>query len=119
LNLCGSNTWSQAISWGVAVKPFSFKIFVVQVGKAEGHEIIMPLQRNNVKLWLLVKPKNKESIPFLKQLLNSLSVVQSVEVIKPANSRTRKSLESGLKEVKDMVSGKKKGKTLKQLLDED
>ncbi|MEI7831130.1 MAG: hypothetical protein WCI31_15230 [Prolixibacteraceae bacterium] len=68
---------------------------------------------------LLVKPKNKEAIPFLKQLLNNLSNVQSVEIVKPTNSRTRKNLESGLKEVKDMVAGKKKGKTLKQLLDED
>jgi hypothetical protein len=36
-----------------------------------------------------------------------------------SRSVVMKNLESGLKEVKDMVAGKKKGKTLKQLLDED
>lgn len=68
---------------------------------------------------LVVKPKNKESIPFLKQLLKNLNIVESVEVVKSPDSRTKKSIESGLKDVKDIVSGKKKGKTLKQLLNED
>lgn len=68
---------------------------------------------------LVVKPKNKESIPFLKQLLKNLNVVESVEVVKSPDSRTKKSIESGLKDIKDIVSGKKKGKTLKQLLNED
>lgn len=68
---------------------------------------------------LLIKPKNRESIPFLKQLLKNLNIVESVEVIKTPNSRTGKGIESGLKDVKDIVSGKKKGKSLKQLLSED
>jgi len=67
---------------------------------------------------LFVTPKNKESIPFLKQLLKSLNIVESVEVVKSPDSRTRKSIESGLKDVNDIISGKKKGKTLKQLLNE-
>jgi hypothetical protein len=67
---------------------------------------------------LVVKPKNKESIPFLKQLLKSLNIVESVEVVKSNESRTRRSIESGLKDVKEIVAGKKKGKTLRQLLDE-
>ncbi len=67
---------------------------------------------------LFVTPKNKESIPFLKQLLKSLNNVESVEVVKSPDSRTRKSIESGLKDVNDIISGKKKGKTLKQLLNE-
>jgi len=68
---------------------------------------------------LVVKPKNKESIPFLKQLLKNLNIVESVEVVKSPDSRIKKSIESGLKDVKDIVAGKKKGKTLKQLLNED
>ncbi len=36
-----------------------------------------------------------------------------------SRSTFMKNLESGLKEVKDMAAGKEKGKTLKQLLDED
>ena len=67
---------------------------------------------------LVVKPKNKESIPFLKQLLKSLNIVESVEVVKFTESRTLRSIESGLKDVKEIVAGKKKGKTLRQLLDE-
>ncbi|MCK9411654.1 MAG: hypothetical protein M0Q53_05080 [Prolixibacteraceae bacterium] len=67
---------------------------------------------------LFVTPKNKESIPFLKQLLKSLNIVESVEVVKSPGSRTRKSIESGLKDVNDIMSGKKKGKTLNQLLNE-
>jgi hypothetical protein len=68
---------------------------------------------------LVVKPKNKESIPFLKQLLKNLNIVESVKVVKSSDSRTKKSIESGLKDVKDIVSEKKKGKTLNQLLNED
>ena len=68
---------------------------------------------------LIVKPKNKESIPFLKQLLKNLNIVESVEVVKSPDSRIKKSIESGLKDVNDIVAGKKKGKTLKQLLKED
>jgi hypothetical protein len=68
---------------------------------------------------IIVKPKNKESIPFLKRLLLALDNVDSIEVIKSSEGRVKKSIESGLKDAKDIVSGKKKGKTLRQLLDED
>ena len=67
---------------------------------------------------LVVRPKNKESIPFLKQLLKSLNVVESVEVVKSTDNRANKSIEAGLNDVKEIVAGKKKGKTLRQLLDE-
>ena len=40
------------------------------------------------------------------------------QVVKPTESRTLRSIESGLKEIKEIVAGKKKGKTLRQLLDE-
>jgi len=68
---------------------------------------------------IIIKPKSKESIPFLKHLLQNLADVESVEVIKASESRVKRSIESGLKDVKDILEGKKKGKTIKQLLDED
>lgn len=68
---------------------------------------------------IIIKPKSKESIPFLKHLLQTLSDVESVEVIKTSENHVKKSIESGLKDVKDILSGKKTGKTLKQLMDED
>lgn len=40
------------------------------------------------------------------------------QVVKTTKSHTQKSIESGLKEVKDIIAGKKKGKTLRQLLHE-
>lgn len=68
---------------------------------------------------IIIKPKNKESIPFLKRLLKNLSDVESIEVVKTPESHVAKSIESGLNDVKDILSGKKNSKTLKQLLDED
>jgi hypothetical protein len=67
---------------------------------------------------IIVTPKNKEAIPFLKHLLASLDDVKSIKVVK-TNSRVAKSIEGGLKDVKDILDGKKSSKTLKQLLDED
>ena len=75
---------------------------------------------------IVITPKNKRSIPFLKHLLSSLKEVESVEVVAnernistaPKN-RIAKSINSGLKDVKEMLSGKKKGKTLDQLLDDE
>ena len=68
---------------------------------------------------IIIKPKSKESIPFLKRLLQTLSDVESVEVIKTSDNHVKRSIESGLKDVKDIIAGKKTGKTLKQLMDED
>lgn len=68
---------------------------------------------------IIVTPKNKQAIPFLKHLLASLDDVKSIKVVKATNSRVAKSIESGLNDVKDIVDGKKSSKTLKQLLDED
>jgi len=68
---------------------------------------------------IIIKPKHKNSIPFLKHLLKNLSDVESIEVIKVPKTNITKSIESGLNDVKDIISGKKKGKTLKELLDED
>ena len=67
---------------------------------------------------IIIKPKSKQSIPFLKQLLSSLNEVKSVEVVDWDNSKIAKSIDSGLKDVKEILSGKKKAKTLRQLLDE-
>lgn len=68
---------------------------------------------------IIVTPKNKEAIPFLKHLLTSLDDVKSVEVVGATSNRVAKSIKDGLKDVNDILSGKRKPKTLKQLLDED
>ena len=68
---------------------------------------------------IIIKPKSKQAIPFLKHLLTNLSDVASVKVVDMPGSRVAKSIESGLKDAKDILSGKKPGKTLKQLLSED
>ena len=68
---------------------------------------------------IIIKPKNKEAIPFLKHLLTNLSDVASIKVVTIPGSNVAKSIDSGLKDAKDIISGKKRGKTLKQLLSED
>ena len=68
---------------------------------------------------IIIKPKTKESIPFLKHLLSNLSDVASVKVVTVPDNQVIKSIDSGFKDAKDILSGKKRGKTLKQLLDED
>jgi len=68
---------------------------------------------------IIVTPKNKKSIPFLKHLLSNLNDVDKVEVVNLPQNKTEKSIEAGLKDLQDILTGKKNGKTLKQLLDED
>jgi len=68
---------------------------------------------------IIVTPKNKKAIPFLKHLLSSLDDVDKVEVVKLPQTKAEKSLEAGLKDMQDIISGKITGKPLKQLLDED
>lgn len=67
---------------------------------------------------IIIKPKNKQAIPFLKHLLSNLNDVESIEVVNLPKSQVAKSIETGLNEVKEILSGKKKGKSLKQLIDE-
>lgn len=68
---------------------------------------------------ILVKPKNKKATAFLKHLLSNLSDVKSVEVVDFESSQIAKNIDKGLKDVKLIISGKKKAKTLNQLLSED
>jgi len=68
---------------------------------------------------IIVTPKNKKAIPFLKHLLSTLDDVDKVEVINLPQNKTEKSIEVGLKDLQDIISGNKTGKSLKQLLDED
>lgn len=68
---------------------------------------------------LVVTPKSKQSIPFLKHLLSSLTDVASVEIRNEPKRAISKNIKSGIKEGKDILSGKLKGKTIKQLIDED
>ena len=65
---------------------------------------------------IIVTPKNKNSIPFLKQLLTSLNDVEKVEVITLPKNKTEESIQAGLQDLKDIISGKTKGKSIKQLL---
>ena len=64
-------------------------------------------------------PKNKKAIPFLKHLLSTLEDVDKVEVVNLPQNKTEKNIEAGLKDLQDIILGKKTGKSLKQLLDED
>lgn len=68
---------------------------------------------------IIVTPKNKKAIPFLKHLLSTLQDVDKVEVVNLDRNKTEKTIEKGLKDLQDIVSGNKTGKSLKQLLDED
>jgi hypothetical protein len=68
---------------------------------------------------LIVTPKNKQSITFLKHLLGSLPDVKNVQIVNAPTGSVAKSIETGLNDVKQIMSGKKKGKTLTELLDED
>lgn len=68
---------------------------------------------------IIVTPKNKKAIPFLKHLLSTLQDVDKVEVVNLSRNQTEKSIEKGLKDLQDIIAGNKTGKSLKQLLDED
>jgi hypothetical protein len=67
----------------------------------------------------IMKPGSKQSIPFLKRLLSSLCDVASVQVMSHPKEKIVKSIKSGLKESKDIISGKKKGNTIQLLIQED
>ncbi|HAH24390.1 MAG TPA: hypothetical protein DCL77_11665 [Prolixibacteraceae bacterium] len=68
---------------------------------------------------IIVTPKNKKAIPFLKHLLSSLDEVAKVEVVQLPQHKTEKSIEAGLKDLQDILAGNKSGKPLQQLLGED
>jgi len=68
---------------------------------------------------IIVTPKNKNSIPFLKHLLSNLSDVEKVEVVSLPPNKTEESIQAGLQDLKDIISGKTKGKSIKQLLNDD
>jgi hypothetical protein len=68
---------------------------------------------------IIVTPKNKNSIPFLKHLLTNLSDVEKVEVVSMPQNKTEESIQAGLQDLKDIISGKIQGKSIKQLLNDD
>jgi hypothetical protein len=68
---------------------------------------------------IIVTPKNKNSIPFLKHLLTNLSDVEKVEVVNLPQNKTEESIQAGLQDLKDIISGKIQGKSIKQLLNDD
>lgn len=61
---------------------------------------------------IIVTPKNKKAIPFLKHLLSTLQDVDKVEVVNLPGNRTEKSIEKGLKDLQEILEGKKTGKSL-------
>ena len=68
---------------------------------------------------IIVTPKNKKAIPFLKHLLSTLDDVDKVEVVNFPHDKTENSIEAGLKDLQDIILGNKTGKPLKQHLNED
>ena len=48
-----------------------------------------------------------------------LSNMEKVKVVNLSQNETEKSIEAGLKDLEDILSGNKTKKSLKQLLDED
>ena len=64
------------------------------------------------------KSKLIETIEKL-QGVKSVIVTKTDCTIKASDNYVKKSIEAGLQDAKDIITGKKKGKTLKQLLDED
>lgn len=65
---------------------------------------------------IIITPKNKKSVPFLKHLLSNLDDVKSIKVIKEPETQLAKNLAKGLREAKAIAAGKMKGKTLDELL---
>ncbi len=65
---------------------------------------------------IIITPKSKKSVPFLKHLLSNLDDVRSVKVVKQPETQLAKNLVKGLREAKAIAAGKTKGKTLDELL---
>ncbi|MDQ3190611.1 MAG: hypothetical protein M3Q58_03375 [Bacteroidota bacterium] len=69
---------------------------------------------------IIITPKSKKSVAFLTQLLKGLSEeVENIQIVTPPKGRIAKSIDKGLKEAKEIMSGKIKAKTLDELLNED
>jgi hypothetical protein len=70
---------------------------------------------------IVITPSSQKSIPFLKELLNKLSDVKHVEVVSSDADKKAKiynDINSGLKEVKDVMEGKAQVKSFEQYLNE-
>ena len=63
------------------------------------------------------KTKLIEAIEMLKGV-KSVTISKTDDSIKASDNYVKKSIEAGLQDAKDIITGKKKGKTLKELLDE-
>lgn len=68
---------------------------------------------------IIVTPKNKKSIHFLKHLLSNLNDVEKVEVVNLSHNKTEESINAGLQDLKDIISGKIKRRSLTKLLNDD
>ena len=70
---------------------------------------------------IVITPRSQKSIPFLRELLTKLSDVKHIEVISSKtknNIELHKEIDAGLKEVRDIIDGKKQAKSFEQFLDE-
>ncbi|MDZ7606014.1 MAG: hypothetical protein U5K79_10610 [Cyclobacteriaceae bacterium] len=65
---------------------------------------------------IIITPKSKKSVPFLKHLLSNLDDVKSVKIVKHPETQIAKNLAKGLREAKAIAAGKMKAKTLDELL---
>ena len=61
-------------------------------------------------------PKAKNIIAFLRDLAKTN---KEISIIEPVHGFIANGIDSGLKDVKDILTGKKKAKTLEQFHDED
>lgn len=53
---------------------------------------------------IIITPKNKKSISFLKHLLSNLNEVEKVEVVNLSHSKTEESINAGVMDLKDIIS---------------
>ena len=70
---------------------------------------------------IVITPHSQESIPFLKELLSKLSDVKDVKVVlsdDKKKAKVLKDIDSGLKEVKEILNKNKATKSFEQFLNE-
>lgn len=68
---------------------------------------------------IVIKTKNKRAIPFLKKLFLNLKDIESFEIFSDSTTNIHESVEQGIYDVKEILTGKKKGITIRELLEDD
>ena len=70
---------------------------------------------------IVITPRSKKDIPFLKDLLSRLSDVKHIEVVPSSTANKNKlhdDIDLGLKEIKEILEGKKQTKSFEQYINE-